>query len=218
MSVCVCPEVGVDGMFDSKHKEHVRQFLWLVDPDGHYAAGGWSLLELIRSHERGLPLDAVPFRGGSCSRTRKCCGECTRICNTRCIQDCLHRLYLWQQMVEHTPESERSRIPLAIRLIVEQRFTTYEQLSRCVSEIISVHTNTELSKYMEEAGLKRYEHPQHMDYSPSVVLDPATGKRKVNPNTGEISYRNWPESGLCPHCLPNVNIDSRFIKRKKVQT
>ena len=216
MSVCVCPEVGFDGMFDSKHKHHVQRFFERLEPEGRYGEAGWSLLSVVDYYKQFGEYDSIPFRGGACSRTRKCCGECTRICNTRCVQDCLHRLYMWHQMVEYTPVEERDKLPLAIRLIVKQRFASHEQLSRCVSEIISAHTNPELAKYIEEADLGWQEHPQHLNYGPAVVMDPATGKRRVNPNTGEISYRNWPESGLCPHCLPSIAIDSRFIKRGKV--
>lgn len=219
MSLCICPEVGIDGMYDPKQKHFVAGFLKSLAADGHYAASEWSLMSLtdIMQNMGSLRLieETVPFRGGSCSRTRKCCGECTRVCSMRCVQDCLHRLYMWNQTVKYTPESEREKLPLAIRLIVNQKFESHQQMALCVSEILSKYRNTELAAYMERNELSEFMHPYHNDYSPSVVIDPATGKRKTNPETGEISYRNWPETGLCPYCLPNVMIDGSKLRRKK---
>lgn len=219
MSTCICPEVGPDGIYGSEQKKFVAGFLRGLAEDGHYAAAEWSLLSLQDIYYKfgGMQvlIDTVPFRGGSCGRSRKCCGECTRSCSMRCVQDCLHRLYMWNQMVKHTPEAERHKLPLALRLIVEQKFESHQQLAVCVGEILSRHTNTELAKYMEERELSQYMHPYRNDYSPSVVIDPATGKRKTNPETGEISYRNWPETGLCPYCLPRVMVDGHATRRRK---
>lgn len=217
MSLCVCPHVGIDGMYDPKHRQQVARFLNQLEPTGLYGRARWSLLSIAEQYERGVDISDIPYRGGACSRTHKCCGVCTRRCGTRCIQDCLHRLYVWSLLVENTPVESRDHIPLAIRLIVDQRFDSHEQLSWCVGEIISAHTNRELSQHMKKAELKWYEHPYYNDYGPMVVLDPETGRRKVNPVTGEVVYRNWPETGLCPHCLPKVLVDSRRTERKSIR-
>ena len=216
MSVCICPHVGIDGIYDSKQKKFVAGFLKGLAEDGNYAAANWSLLTLQDLFDRfgsfQIIEETVPFRGGACDRTRRCCGDCMRQCYNRCVQDCLHRLYLWKQTVEYTPEAERAKIPLAIRLIVNQKFESHQQLSWCVGEILSQKTNPELVKAMAHAGLNNHSHPYRNDYGPSIVLDEKTGKRLTNPITGEIKYRNWPETGLCPYCLPKVTIDGR--KRK----
>lgn len=215
MSICICPEVGIDGMYDPKQVQFVADFLKGLAADGRYADADWSLLSLAELHQQVEVTEMVPFRGGPCYRTRKCCGECVRPCATRCIQDCLHRLYLWKQLVVNTPESEQSKIPLAIRLIVNQKFESHQQLAKCVGEIISGSTNTELAKYMSEQNVSAGAHPYRNDYGPSVVLDLTTGKRKVNPDTGEIAYRYWPESGLCPYCYPSTVIDGNVLRRHR---
>lgn len=200
-------------MHDHKQKEHVKGFLKGVAEDGHYGTSGWNLLTLKDLYNKfgGMQVinETVPFRGGSCDRTRKCCGQCVRQCRTRCVQDCLHRLYMWNQAVISTPKYEQDRIPLAIRLIVNQKFETPQQLSWCVGEILSCRTNKAMAKHVDGD----YDsHPYKNEYGPAVAIDPVTGKRMVNPITGEIKLLEWPESGLCPYCMPDVTVDTRYMK------
>lgn len=210
--------MGLDGPEDAEHKQAVSRFLKGLVPDGQYAKSDWNLMSLKDMSEAGNTLvdiaQVVPFRGGQCPRTRRCCGDCVRQCYIRCVQDCLHRLWVWNQMVQATPESEQERIPLAIRLIVKQKFASHRHLSWCVGEILSRKTNMHLKEYMERADLNNLTHPYRNDYGPTVALDPHTGRRMVNPVTGEIQLHHWPESGLCPYCLPNVTIDRHYVKKE----
>ena len=41
-----------------------------------------------------------------------------------------------------------------------------------------------------------------------------TGRRMVNPITGQIQLVEWLESGLCSFCLPNVPIDRHYVKKE----
>lgn len=218
MSLCMSPHVGLDGPESPEHKQFVARFLKGLAPDGHYAGSNWNLMSLTDMADAGNTLadieQVVPFRGGQCARTRRCCGDCVRQCYYRCVQDCLHRLWVWKQMVDSAPEAERDKIPLAVRLIVNQKFESHQQLSWCVGEILSRKTNAQLKAYMEHAGLNNSTHPYRNDYGPTVELDPATGRRMVNPTTGEIKLLKWPKSGLCPYCLPNVTIDRHYIKKE----
>lgn len=218
MSLCMSPHVGRDGIEDREQKQFVARFLKGLAPDGHYAGTDWNLMSLADMCNAGNSLadimQLVPFRGGQCPRTRRCCGDCVRQCYTRCVQDCLHRLWVWNQMVQATPEAERDRIPLAVRLIVNQKFESHQQLSWCVGEILSRKTNAQLKEYMERAGLNNYTHPYRNEYGPTVRIDPKTGRRMVNPITGQIQLVEWPESGLCPYCLPNVTIDRHYVKKE----
>lgn len=213
MSLCMCPESGIDGMHSPEHKAFVNHFLANLAPDGHYAASDWNLLNLKELTNK----DDVPYRGGFCNTTRKCCGVCTKKCTSRCVQDCLHRLWVWNQMVKNTPEDQRDRLPLQIRLIVKQKFESHAHMSLCIGEILSVRTNTSLRQYMSQEGVTRNSHPYKNDYSPMEVLDPKTGRRKINKATGEIQIAWWPESGLCPYCMPKVTIDTHYCRggRKK---
>lgn len=221
MSICSCEVVGIDGPYDPKHKRQVEAFLNNLAAgveSGLLADSEWSLLAVGDMAKAGNTVEdiaqIVPFRGGACPRTMRCCGVCTRQCHIRCVQDCLHRLYMWKKLVGSTPpDSEAFRnIPLGIRLIVKQKFTSHAQLSDAVGEILSQQTNTKIKEYMKNANLRPEENPYKVDYAPAIDIDVDTGKRRYNPDTGEMVIVNWPETGLCPFCLPNVTIDARHLR------
>lgn len=174
----------------------------------------WSLLSLQDLYNAGNSIQSIqemiPFRDNQCARSIRCCGQCMRKCYHRCVQDSLNRIYMWRKMIESTPESELSKIPLNLRLVVNQKFYSAQQMSWVVGEILSLSTNTDLRSYMSSAELRPDEHPYKMDYSPQIAIDETTGKRKVNPETGEIQFLEWPKTGLCPFCKPNVTVDRRF--------
>ena len=217
MSVCNCPVVGIDGIEDSKQKQRVASFLNGLGGD----VTQWSLLSLTDLARAGNDLqtisDTIPFRGGPCSRSIRCCGMCSRQCYTRCVQDCLHRLFMWRKLVEGTPSTERENLPLGFRLIVNQKFESHSQMSWCVGEILSRKTNSILKEYMKNASLRPEENPYKIDYAPQVEVDPHTGKRKCDPLTGELCIMEWPRTGLCPFCLPNVTVDGRIAKHRAGQ-
>lgn len=200
MSTCKCPDIP-------KELQETLVKSLLNDHE-------WSLLSLQDMANAGNSLEdiaqVVPFRGGPCVRSMKCCGQCTRQCNHRCIQDCLHRLYMWRKLYENTPATERELLPLNIRMIVSQQFDTHEELSWAVGEIISRKTNSKLKEYMTDASLRPEENPYKIDYAAQVEVDAETGKRIVDPGTGELHILEWPRSGLCPYCLPRVTVDRRF--------
>lgn len=212
MSLCICPQSSSNPDICTD----IKQFLNSIAPDGVYGKSGWSLLTLMDMYEAGNSLEeiakTIPFKPISCKHSLKCCGTCTKQCYTRCIHDCLHRLWMWNQLVENTPVEERDKLPLAVRLIVNQEFESHAHMSWCVSEILSCRTNTQVAKMMLRTGVPWHQHPYYNDYSPSYAYDEQTGKRIINPSTGELKLANWPESGLCPYCLPKVTVDSRGIK------
>ena len=218
MSICNCPVVGIDGLEDSKQKQLVADFLKGLSPDGKLAKSEWSLLSLVDLAQAGNDLETIgatiPFRGGPCNRSLRCCGVCTRQCYHRCVQDCLHRLFMWKKLVETTPATEREHLPLSLRLIVNQSFESHAQLSWVVGEIISKNTNNKLKEYMENAALRSEENPYKIDYAAQVEVDRNTGKRRCNPDTGELFIAEWPRTGLCPYCLPDVTIDGRVARKR----
>lgn len=204
MSLCVCPE------FPKEIQEKLlKEFLELDLSD-------WNLLSLQDMYTAGNTLEditkIIPFKGGPCSRTRNCCGMCTRKCHMRCVQDCLHRLYMWRRLVESTPESERRNLPLNIQCIVKQKFKTLYDLSWAVSDIISSCSNTKLKEYMKNENIYPCANPNKIDYAPQVEINPNTGKRVTDPVSGRLRVVEWPATGLCPYCLPGVTIDRRFRK------
>lgn len=221
MGVCNCPIAGLNGIDDKEHEQRVNDFLKGLAADGKLADSGWSLLSITDIARAGNDLqticDNVPFRGGPCARSIRCCGMCTRQCYHRCVQDCLHRLYMWKQSVVNTPSTEREKLPLNLRMIVTQSFGTHRQLSWVVGEIISRNTNSKLKEYMQHEALRSEENPYKINYAPQVEVDPHTGKRKCDPFTGELRILAWPRTGLCPFCLPDVLVDGRFARRKNIK-
>lgn len=209
-------------MYQPEQVHRVQEFLESLPGYPVLADSNWGLLTLADMYQAGNDLEtiasSVPFRGGPCSRSIRCCGVCTRQCTMRCVQDCLHRLHIWSQMVATAKaegEEAYMRVPLAIRLIVKKKFSCHAQLSDNVGEILSKHTNAQLRRFMENAHMRSEENPYKMDYSPQVLLDETTGNRAVNSDTGELQFAQWPDTGLCPYCLPNVLVDNRFGKRSR---
>ena len=78
MSYCICPRLP---------KEQYDQLVKLFVNDKE-----WDLLKLQKMYLAGNSLESimevVPFRNDECTRTKRCCGVCTRRCHSRCIQDC----------------------------------------------------------------------------------------------------------------------------------
>lgn len=206
MSVCNCPVVEPE-----QQKVLVQTMLGQDTID-------WSLLSLTDMARAGNSVEdiqqVVPFRGGPCARSLRCCGVCSRQCYHRCIQDCLHRVYMWRKLVESTPSTEREKLPLNLRMIVSQKFETLEDLSWVVGEILSKNTNVALKEYMKNANISPNSNPYKIDYAPQVEVDPHTGKRKCDARTGELHILAWPQTGLCPFCLPDVTIDGRVARKR----
>lgn len=203
MGFCICPKC------DPKTYDSLLE-IYLNDPE-------WNLLRLQDMYKGGNSLEdifqVVPFRKQLCNRTHKCCGICTRRCHQRCAQDCLNRLYMWRKTYESTPADQRDKLPLNIRMIAVQKFETLYDLSWSVSEIISANTNLTLRSYMDAQNINFINNPYRIDYAPIKMLDPLTGKVLVEDQTGVVQYYKWPQSGLCPYCLPNVTIYKGVVNR-----
>lgn len=171
----------------------------------------WSLLSLQDMVSAGNTLEdlkqLIPFRSTLCNRTVGCCGECTRLCIHRCVQDCLHRIYVWRKLAETSP------VPKAIHYAINQKFDTPEDLALVVGEIISAKTNTKVREYLNHEEISYADHPYKNDYASRIAVDPNTGKRIVNPDNGGFLVLKWPKTGLCPYCLPKSTIDRRRLKK-----
>lgn len=243
MSICSCPSVPRDEGPQAKAKriqvlraflEHLVRRDW-VFMDSQIPDNGllnWSLNDLIPKGQPELAppkeelLTTIPFRNSRerCNVSLRCCGVCTRRCRQRCIQDCLTRMYMWARI----PEESQS---LAVKMIIRQADAwaqslrsakgcdvnaICEDISWVVGDMIGRAHNTEVAAYMKENGLRSYQNPLKMDYSPRVIeeVDEKTQRyrRKVDKQTGDILYMNWPESGMCPFCLPKMLKDLRSAK------
>lgn len=164
--------------------------------------------------EAGSPL---LYRAAGCNRARKCCCTCTRLCAHRCLHDCFVRLWLWKRELDSlgvatspTQLSQPGERGGSARLVsaaspyfatqcaVLNVYTSYKQLSQVIGSTVSARMNT----YVREAQARGGTNLNSMDYSMQLKLN-AKGKPIADPETGKLEVLYWPQSGLCPFCLPD---------------
>lgn len=164
--------------------------------------------------ETGSPL---LYRAAGCNRARRCCCTCTKLCDHRCLHDCFVRLWLWKreldslgvatnpaQLSQPEQPSEGTRLVsaaspyFATQCAVLNVYTSYRQLSQVIGSTVSARMNT----YIREAQARGGTNLNSMDYSMQLKLN-AKGKPIADPDTGRLEVLYWPQSGLCPFCLPD---------------
>lgn len=161
--------------------------------------------------EAGSPL---LYRAAGCNRARRCCCTCTKLCAQRCLHDCFVRLWLWKRELDSlgvaTSPAQLSEQGGSTRLVsaaspyfatqcaVLNVYTSYRQLSQVIGSTVSARMNT----YIREAQARGGTNLNAMDYSMQLKLN-AKGKPIADPETGRLEVLYWPQSGLCPFCLPD---------------
>lgn len=172
--------------------------------------------------EAGSPL---LYRAAGCNRARRCCCTCTKLCEHRCLHDCFVRLWLWKRELDSlgvaTSPAQLSQPAQAAQLgegtrvgntrlvsaaspyfatqcAVLNVYTSYRQLSQVIGSTVSARMNT----YIREAQARGGTNLNAMDYSMQLKLN-AKGKPIADPETGRLEVLYWPQSGLCPFCLPD---------------
>lgn len=157
--------------------------------------------------EAGSPL---LYRAVGCNQARKCCCTCTKLCAHRCLHDCFMRLWLWKReldslgIVTMQPSVAGQKLVsaaspyFATQCAVLNVYTSYRQLSQVIGSTVSARMNT----YIREAQARGGTNLNAMDYSMQLKLN-AKGKPIADPDTGKLEVLYWPQSGLCPFCLPD---------------
>lgn len=157
--------------------------------------------------EAGSPL---LYRAVGCNRARKCCCTCTRLCAHRCLHDCFMRLWLWKReldslgIVTMQPSVAGQKLVsaaspyFATQCAVLNVYTSYRQLSQVIGSTVSARMNTHIREAQARGGTNL----NAMDYSMQLKLN-AKGKPIADPDTGKLEVLYWPQSGLCPFCLPD---------------
>ena len=173
--------------------------------------------------EAGSPL---LYRAAGCNRARRCCCTCTKLCDHRCLHDCFVRLWLWKRELDslgvatnpaqlnHSAQLSQLAQPdeqggsarlvsaaspyFATQCAVLNVYTSYRQLSQVIGSTVSARMNT----YIREAQARGGTNLNSMDYSMQLKLN-AKGKPIADPETGRLEVLYWPQSGLCPFCLPD---------------
>lgn len=166
-----------------------------------------------------------PFRVRFCKYSGiKCCGSCTLTCNERCVQDIYTKLGIY--LIEHCSRpyveniTQCDYLTRSIYNLLTNTDSTYDQLVAMVNQIIGVRQNATIKNKVTALGLnakeKREMNVWRFDYAPQPEYYEigSTGKmmRKVDKQTGKIQFRDWPDTGLCPYCLPKVTIDRHYGK------
>lgn len=169
--------------------------------------------------EAGSPL---LYRAAGCNRARRCCCTCTKLCAHRCLHDCFVRLWLWKreldslgvatspaQLTQPAQPGEGTRVGnarlvsaaspyFATQCAVLNVYTSYRQLSQVIGSTVSARMNTHIREAQARGGTNL----NAMDYSMQLKLN-AKGKPITDPETGKLEVLYWPQSGLCPFCLPD---------------
>lgn len=176
------------------------------------------LLESVQLPRRELELSEAGspllYRAAGCNRARRCCCTCTKLCAQRCLHDCFVRLWLWKRELDSlgiaTSPAQLSEQGGSARLVsaaspyfatqcaVLNVYTSYRQLSQVIGSTVSARMNT----YIREAQARGGTNLNAMDYSMQLKLN-AKGKPIADPETGRLEVLYWPQSGLCPFCLPD---------------
>lgn len=185
-----------------------------------------------RELELGLSETGSPllYRVTGCNRARRCCCTCTKLCAHRCLHDCFVRLWLWKreldslspaqlsQSVQLAQAGEKERSTrlvsaaspyFATQCAVLNVYTSYKQLSQVIGSTVSARMNT----YIREAQARGGTNLNAMDYSMQLKLN-AKGKPIADPDTGRLEVLYWPQSGLCPFCLPDRSYQLKKRKKK----
>ena len=181
--------------------------------------------------ETGSPL---LYRVTGCNRARRCCCTCTKLCAHRCLHDCFARLWLWKRELDSlgiaTSPTQLSQPAQAAQLGEQERstrlvsaaspyfatqcavlnvYTSYKQLTQVIGSTVSARMNT----YIREAQARGGTNLNAMDYSMQLKLN-AKGKPIADPDTGRLEVLYWPQSGLCPFCLPDRSYQLKKRKKK----
>lgn len=197
---CMCPVNYTEDMFNEFKQRAANE------------VGKWTLMrfkdsDLLpeREHFKDLYPFRVPIETGSTlgcpRRTNVCCGGCVRKCDSRCIQDMYTKLNMLY-------ESEKLRTvkPSYLMQLIQSTLTdpelTYKRLMDFFNDL-------------QRGGLL-YE----LNYTPQTQIEyvsETSGRafKKVNKQTGDVAILYWPESGLCPYCVPNVTAVARYARRPK---
>lgn len=141
----------------------------------------------------------MPFMLEYCPRgTFRCCGACNRKCPNRCTQDALHRVALEVYSTlagKYLPGKSDYLNYACLQFFLQPERANRVTLLALVEEIIGHYKQT-----YREAPL--------FSYSPRVAFRITEGGRTRyirDEQTGRILIEKWPQSGLCPYCLPRLH-------------
>ena len=155
----------------------------------------------------------IPFRqSNKCSMF--CCCACTNYkCMHRCPQDVLHRINLicagFSSALKYSNSNSNSNMPQYLcRKYIFEEFTSEHPRYFVLYATLQDYLRIRNSKF----GCTG-ERPDKLVYSPMFETEIVTKshnkdgeqivRKVVDPKTGYAKILNWPQSGVCPFCLPS---------------
>ena len=208
-SKCCC--IPIDTWYDLDKKEITDATQKYLSSCAQHAREGeyTSLLNLKNmgfenvNMARAVLQFKIPFRLRVCPIGLACCGMCSRTCSCRCIQDVLHKLYIKAAPIIYNGVEGDYLMREAYKII---RNPLANHLS--IMEVFdSMYTKMGGKPSGKEKNRAKDKRDLMYDYAPIAVGRPNKAgniMRERNPETGEVLLHNWPDTGLCPYCLPKV--------------
>lgn len=163
----------------------------------------WAAKTLDLGSARELMQKEIPFRVSECSYMLGCCGTCTRWCNKRCVQDIMQKLYM-KAINIYVGNVEYRDAPLESRIAYDALMDPsgdYATLLSVINELFHTRTYSENRREDWNTEYAKYQYAPQTEFT---VDSRGRKKAKVNPETGEVLMLRWPNSGLCPFCLPRT--------------
>lgn len=145
-------------------------------------------------HYRLLLQETVPCRVEPCPlNIMTCCGMCIRRCRSRCVMDTAQRAYLY---VYGYGQQEYSAAILRQYLCQEP---DYKALAESVKDFMITSDKYGAKKYLkdEPKWTQLRESSQRFNYAPANDIS-------YDPDTNIYDQLYWPQSGLCPFCIPPI--------------
>lgn len=145
--------------------------------------------------------EKIPFKLAPCGSPFACCGSCTRDCNKRCVQDVMQRIYFMCNNAYLGYEVDKDQ-QLALKELLNPR-VTYEGLLSIVHDKMIKRKNKRLKEDLQKEVLS--ENPYIFDYSPTIkgkYAENGAFIKSYDPDTLLYDIIQWPDSGLCPYCMP----------------
>ena len=197
---CNCPVNYTEDMFNEFKQRAAAEM------------GEWTLMRFKDADllpEREHFKDLYPFRVpiapgysiGCPRRTTVCCGTCERKCDARCVQDMYTKLNML-----YASERRRCEKPSYLMQLIQSTLTDPEL------------TYKKLMDFFNDLQKERLVY--ELNYTPQTQIEHISevcgrAYKKVNKQTGDIAIMYWPESGLCPYCVPNITAQARYARRPK---
>ena len=128
-----------------------------------------------------------------------CCGMCTKKCKSRCLLDTQSRLNFHYLNLKAVRELQSNPEPGILEKHLTQ-LLPYEEACIIIEQLISGYHHNR--RELKQLGI--WENPHKFNYAPRVKFHPGTNKPEIDPATGFVRIDSWPNSGLCPHCLPTT--------------